>query len=359
MFTLKDLLGYLPLHVEGSLINLMNESPPDRGSISRQEWDALEWGRLITLQNLHSYFAYDVHKTATDVVRSGKRFGLYLRNFDLGGRVAPETLTDSKTGVVERITDISTQDLRLARMLRDGTSLPFVAVANSAFDDWGASVARLNLRNEDWYESVVKLLGWASVIVVFVYDVESAGLRQELAAIEKAARADATLLVVPQGTDLPSKGLQQIMWDESPQQLQRLVSAIESVRQPAPLAGRTEWDPQEKMPPELLCQYFNRFAFVVMDEANELLDGGDAVAGLDSLYRGVAIASFIRNVPARAAFVGTLARVYRSLLHKQSSAQICYNLAEDLWENLVKAEPENQAYLTAFKTVQREHRDLK
>ena len=344
--TLNDLLGYFPPHLDGTLIELMNDAPPPPHTAPPWEQDALDFRREIALAHVHRHFESESHEAAAEILRAAWRekaaFGLFLRNFSLGGQIGERT--------AEWIgTRVSTADARLQQhLLEEGPlGLPLVAIQNPAFDFEGDSyIPKLMLPGDEWLD-VVRPLVTAAQLIVFYYVYPSAGVTDELELISGASRQEATVIVCDEGTvdddlePLRRRGFRHFVAWGTGTAASDLAGTVDGILRGPYEGAFTPLPPLEFRPaiPAEMQDTVTRVAGAAMQEAQDHARAGRIAEGENAVVRCLVLCCYGGYDEGRALAHLELARAQHYGRGKTILARANYDRAIEIYRRLALSSP--------------------
>lgn len=358
MADMNDLLGYLPPSIDGVLIDLMRDSPPNRDPLPLDEQRALDWRRAIALQVAHDFIERrrQGHDQAVEIISKAWQertaFCLYLRNFGLGAR-GSESATKSEKEVIKEITQVleegeqkptffNSKDPNLQSFLTEqvAPSIPVMAIENPIWDLRGhkGGVPKLVLDDAEWM-SVAKAIVPAAHLIIFYIAHASTGVLTELEILRDAERQADTVILLDSG-EADSTALPPLMdfphvlnWDVSESDRQRLVATVEEICSRR-VIGVFDKFPQimgRKGPPEILRRRANYVAHQSYLEAISHIEAGKFERAEDALVRCLVLCFCSEYSEGRARAFLELARLQYHGRNESSLSRGNYQRAVELY----------------------------
>lgn len=378
MAFLDELLGYLPPLIEGSLINLMSDSFLNRNPLSRTEQEALDWRRAMSLSMVHNYTQgqWLGNNQAIEIItkawRDSGAFCLYLRNFGLGAKRQPLSVTEKERIQLEfgiekpKFTSIDTKDLRLQSLLteRVATRISVIAIENPVWDLYGQhGVPKLVLNDTEWLEVAKAVVSAARLIILYIAH-PSPGVLVELGILRAAKRQAETIILLNTGDNTTNISLPPLSdfpilldWEGSESDEQKLVETAEKI------CSRPKIDGFVKFPeiagregvPEDLRQRANQLARQSFLEAVADPQAGKFEEAEDALVRCLVLSYLSDYTEGRARAFLELARVQYWGRKKTFLSRDNYQRALELYEREL---PYSSSAQEIFPLVVKEYEEI-
>jgi hypothetical protein len=356
MPTFKGQSPVLPPVINGALVALFEPTIHPGYPEGGEQRAALASDRLLALDLLHKFFEARGHERALGIIRHAweRREGiaLYLRNFDLGGRLM-DAAEDGVWGVLGRAADpihtsfvgsiASTEDWRFQRALAEHIAphTPVIGIENPVMDSASAlDLPKLSFADDSWKDIVSQLIGAAKVIFLF-YAGSARGIDFELELVRRAGRQSATVLALAVRSDDPFVPAHVVLkpdaakvedfphllrWDASAEAVASLVSLVDLMppQQEALRFSSQPPLPAAPQPPTAVRDETDSAANMMYLHAMRWIKEGSLLRAEDALVGCIALSYWSGLVLARTAAYHALVLVQ---MHQRKPAPFRENLA--------------------------------
>ncbi len=326
--------GYLPPVIDGLLVELTN-GLVQKLFLLDEKHKCMSLHQVCNLQAIQRYFQLSRHEEAVnlviDTMKTDGKFGLFLRNFELGASMGPvvspqeSSYSDNQSYQVtlHKTLDTEFENTILGEL---NTEIPWIALENPVDLRSEHGLPKLITDESNWLEVVAGLIDCSSVILFYISDIHAPGIKEELKILANQNAFNRTLVLINDehtSNHVPDS-FSVLLWNPlNIKTLRSLIKNIISTTQPPEKEIKI---PSSNRIPSELRNNAKKLAKCYIEEALRCLKKEDYLETEKYLYWGLANA-FWSEIPELRLFgFKLLAELFAYVYKDNKSAEVIYEL---------------------------------